>query len=146
MEIGRITGLIVCANGISSSMMLASQLKELFPEIYFSEVFNGDQFTDISVQNYDLVFSTIPVESPKPTFVVKPLMTLVEKKHLLQSVYRHFPNLSSQSKHLMIDEIMSVIKKMQQSPMKKNCTEISFNYFTQQVIRKRCINRCYPNY
>ncbi|MGX8791764.1 transcription antiterminator [Oceanobacillus oncorhynchi] len=111
MEIGRITGLIVCANGISSSMMLASQLKELFPEIYFSEVFNGDQFTDISVQNYDLVFSTIPVESPKPTFVVKPLMTLVEKKHLLQSVYRHFPNLSSQSKHLMIDEIMSVIKK-----------------------------------
>lgn len=110
MEIGRITGLIVCANGISSSMMLASQLKELFPEIYFSEVFNGDQFADISVQNYDLVFSTIPVESSKPIFVVKPLMTQVEKKHLLQSVYKYFPNLSSHSKHLMIDEIMTVIK------------------------------------
>lgn len=110
MEIGRVTGLIVCANGISSSMMLASQLKELFPEIYFSEVFNGDQFADISVQNYDLVFSTIQVESSKPTFVVKPLMTQVEKKHLLQSVYKHFPKLSSHSKHLMIDEIMTVIK------------------------------------
>lgn len=111
MEIGRVTGLIVCANGISSSMMLASQLKELFPEIYFSDVFNGDQFADISEENYDLVFSTIAVESSKPTFVVKPLLTQVEKKHLLQSVYKQFPNLSSHSRHLMIDEIMTVIKK-----------------------------------
>lgn len=111
IETQRLTGLIVCANGISSSMMLASQLKELFPEIFFSEVFNGDQFADIPEQNYDLVFSTIQVESSKPTFVVKPLMTQVEKKHLLQSVYKYFPNLSGHPKHMMVDEIMRTIKK-----------------------------------
>jgi ascorbate PTS system EIIA or EIIAB component len=105
----KITALIVCSNGLSSSIMLEAQLKDMFPEVVFSRVNSGDKLEDISTSTYDLVFSTVQVVSVKPVFIVKPLLSLVEKNYLNQSVIKQFPSLSE--RNFSVDQLMEVIKK-----------------------------------
>lgn len=105
----KITGLIICANGLSSSIMLEAQLKELFPNIEFHRIRNSKAFQDIPATNYDVVFSTVDVKSFKPVFIVKPLLSEVEKVHLVRRVFQHFPRMNNMN--LDVDQLLDIIKK-----------------------------------
>lgn len=105
----QINGLIVCANGISSSIMLKAQLNEMFPSINFKTVHTVDQIEELPQSSYDLIFSTLNVTSTKPVFVVKPFLSQVEKNYLIEEVTNEFPNLNNQN--TSVDQVIEVIKK-----------------------------------
>jgi PTS system ascorbate-specific IIA component len=104
-----INGLIVCSNGVSSSLMLKAQLNEMFPNIHFLSVHSADQIPEIPISNYDLIFSTVKVTSTKPVYIVKPLLSQVEKNYLIQEVAREFPSLND--RNVSVDQIIEVIGK-----------------------------------
>ena len=105
----KINALIVCSNGISTSIMLRSQLQDMFPSIQFSRVHSIEQVYHIPITDYDLIFSTVEVISIKPVYRVKPLLTDIEKNHLIQSVATQFPRLNL--KNISIDQLMKIIHK-----------------------------------
>ncbi|MGX4668935.1 BglG family transcription antiterminator [Cerasibacillus sp. JNUCC 74] len=104
-----IRALIVCSNGVSSSIMLRAQLKEMFPTIKFSRVHRVEQIKTIPLTNYDLIFSTVALESTKPVYHVKPLLTKIEKNYLIESVIFQFPSLNNHD--FSIDQLMEIIDK-----------------------------------
>ncbi|MDZ5710775.1 BglG family transcription antiterminator [Jeotgalibacillus haloalkalitolerans] len=108
-EAERVKALIVCSNGVSSSVMLRSQLSELFPGIDFSSVYTAEHIDQMSPENYDLIFSTVPVESEKPVYQVKPLLSIVEKSHLIQAVASAFPQLDD--RNLSVEQIMQIVRR-----------------------------------
>lgn len=108
-EAERVRALIVCSNGVSSSIMLRSQLGELFPGIDFSNVYTTEHIDQMSPENYDVIFSTVPVESVKPVYQVKPLLSIVEKSHLIQAVASAFPQLND--RNLSVEQIMQIVRR-----------------------------------
>ncbi|OCA87794.1 hypothetical protein A8F94_08095 [Bacillus sp. FJAT-27225] len=77
--------LVVCTNGLTISKIMQQSLQEIFPEFYFAESLSLRQFLDYQL-DYDIVFSTIPVQSNKPMYLINPLMNLGEKKALRRQV------------------------------------------------------------
>ncbi|TFE01579.1 BglG family transcription antiterminator [Jeotgalibacillus salarius] len=108
-ETERVRALIVCSNGVSSSVMLKSQLSELFPGIDFSSIYTSDYIENISPASYDLIFSTVPVSSANPVYQVKPLLSIVEKTHLIHAVSSAFPQLSENS--ISVEQIMEIVRR-----------------------------------
>ncbi|MFD1065733.1 BglG family transcription antiterminator [Oceanobacillus locisalsi] len=105
----KLRALVVCSNGVSSSIMLRAQLNEMFSDITFSKVYTSKQIADIATTGYDLIFSTVDILSVKPVYIVKPLLSQVEKNYLLQQVASDFPRY--QYKNISVDSIMSIINK-----------------------------------
>ncbi|WP_227394956.1 BglG family transcription antiterminator [Jeotgalibacillus aurantiacus] len=108
-EPDKISALIVCSNGVSSSVMLRSQLIELFPGIDFSRIHTTDHVQKLSPSSYDLIFSTVPITSVKPVYRVKPLLSIVEKTHLIQEVTSAFPQLNK--RNIDIEQVMDVVRR-----------------------------------
>lgn len=105
----KINALVVCSNGVSTSIMLRSQLQDMFPSIRFSRVHAIEQIYHIPITEYDLIFSTVEVISIKPVYRVKPLLTDIEKNYLIQSVATQFPRLNL--RNISIDQLMKIIHK-----------------------------------
>lgn len=78
--------LILCPNGISSSLIIQAELKKLFPMIDFIATRSVNQMESISESQYDIIFSSVPVTSTKKVYDVQPLMSQVEKNHLFRNV------------------------------------------------------------
>jgi len=78
--------LILCPNGISSSLIMKSELKNLFPTINFIETSSINQLQCISENDYDVIFSSIPIQSDKKVYIIKPIMTQIEKNLLMKQV------------------------------------------------------------
>ena len=81
-----VRAMIVCPSGISSSLILQTELKKMFSTIHFQEASSVDQLQSVSEENYDVVFSTIPLDSKKRVYLVKPLMSQLEKNQLINQV------------------------------------------------------------
>lgn len=79
---------VVCPSGISSSLMVKHQLESLFSEIIVEKTLSLREFQEEESDNYDLVFSTVRLETRLPCFYVKPIMTPNEKHYLLNQVYQ----------------------------------------------------------
>ncbi|AXI10528.1 transcription antiterminator BglG [Oceanobacillus zhaokaii] len=104
-----LNGLIVCANGISTSLMLKAQLNEMFPMINFTSIHSAEEIANVAKSSYDLIFSTVEVDSTKPAYLLKPLLSQVEKNYLLQAVATDFPRLDYSL--ISVDKLMGIIKK-----------------------------------
>lgn len=83
--------LIVCPNGVSSSLVIKRQLEDYFPNIEFLDNYRYDQIASIDETSYDLIFSTIPLESDKPVFMVSLFMNGTALDQLYQMVVNTFP-------------------------------------------------------
>lgn len=106
----KLRALIVCSNGISSSLMLKAQLSQMFPNIDFSSTHSIKELTEASPRDYDMIFSTVEATSPgKPYYVVKPLLSQVEKNYLIQQVAADFPRMHVEN--ISVDKIMEVVAK-----------------------------------
>ncbi|MBP2623660.1 BglG family transcription antiterminator [Streptococcus oricebi] len=105
----RYRALIVCPNGISSSLILKEMLKQLFPNIAFLDTQGLEEFQLLPNGHYDLIFSTIPLENHKPVFVVPQLMSERQKRNLFRLVNEHFPNAGYFP--LEIEQLLETIKK-----------------------------------
>ncbi|KMY49967.1 BglG family transcription antiterminator [Peribacillus loiseleuriae] len=79
--------IVVCPSGISSSLMVKHQLESLFSEIMVEKTLSLREFQEGKFDQYDLVFSTVRIETKLPCFYVKPIMTPNEKHNLVNEVY-----------------------------------------------------------
>lgn len=87
----KLKALIVCPSGISSSLIMKSELKEIFPQIDFYQTNSINEFLKNENQDeYDLVFSSIPLQINKKVYVVNPLMSQLEKNLLIVKVQEDF--------------------------------------------------------
>jgi transcriptional antiterminator/mannitol/fructose-specific phosphotransferase system IIA component (Ntr-type) len=80
--------IVVCPSGISSSLMVKHQLESLFSEIIVEKTLSLREFLEGEYDHYDLVFSTVMLETDLPCFYVKPIMTPNEKHNLVNEVYQ----------------------------------------------------------
>lgn len=78
--------LIVCPNGVSSSLILESELRILFPNIDFIASNSIEGIKNISRNSYDFIFSTVPIDTYKKVYIVKPIMKQIEKNKLINIV------------------------------------------------------------
>lgn len=101
--------LSVCPSGISSSLILQAELKKIFPQMRFSNVHHQDKLSQLNQQSFDLVFSTVHIETDKPLYVVKPMMNAVEKAILKKKISEDFGMVGST--HLSVEEVLKVIEK-----------------------------------
>lgn len=82
--------LIVCPNGISTSMIMEAELKRLFPTIIFHTHYALSEMERVSLDSYDLIFSSVAFDSAKPLFLIRPIMEQTEKNHLVKKVQEQF--------------------------------------------------------
>ncbi|MGE8203901.1 BglG family transcription antiterminator [Heyndrickxia sp. NPDC080065] len=101
--------LIVCPNGISSSLMMRSQLRDIFPEIQFSYPESLENAKKINPDSYDMIFSTVYLPSLKPVYLTQPLLSAVEKNYLIQAVATDFGSLDH--RNVSVEELMEVIRR-----------------------------------
>lgn len=78
--------LLVCANGVTISNFLLVSLKELFPELNFAACMSVRNFQEYRGE-FDLVFSTVCLETGRPQFNVAPFLDDSNKKDLRERVF-----------------------------------------------------------
>jgi transcriptional antiterminator len=81
-----LSALIVCPSGISSSLILATELENMFPTIQFLKPLSISELSETDADTYDIIFSTNPLISEKKVYVTKPLMTAYEKNVIINKV------------------------------------------------------------
>lgn len=102
--------LTICPNGISSSLMMNAQLKELFPQIKFHPVHSLDQAKLIPEIEYDLVFATTYFPTTKKVYLAKPMLNPVEKEMLKRTVLDDFENQTG-PQAVDVAALMKIVKK-----------------------------------
>ncbi len=100
----------VCPNGISSSLILNSQLKTVFPMFNFLGTYTTKELEHLESESYDLIFTTVPINTLKPYFVVRPIMNDVEKDILRRQVKLAF-NLDDTNTSVDISKIIKAVRK-----------------------------------
>ena len=101
--------IVVCPSGISSSLMVKHQLESLFSEIIVDQTMSVEEFRAGGFEQYDLLFSTVEIETKLPCFYVKPIMTPNEKNHLVNEVYQHLFGIQYQG--LSVKELIQTIEQ-----------------------------------
>lgn len=103
------SAIVICPNGISSSLILMSELKQLFPQIHWLGEHSVEELKKLPEKSYDMIFSTVYIRTQKKLYIVKPIMDQVTKNYLLQNVMSDFEFTSSQA--VNVKELMKIIKK-----------------------------------
>lgn len=129
----------VCPNGISSSLVLNSQLKTIFPSFNFLGFHTVQELEYLSDDDYDVIFSTVPINSTKPFFVVKPIMNDVEKDILRRQVKLAF-NLEDTNTSVDIAKIMTVVRKYATIKDEVSLYEDLYELVYKNEIKKEGIN------
>ena len=83
---------IICPNGVSSSLIIKENLKILFPQLSFQGISRVDQLDGIDPNDYDMIFSTIILDRKKPCYLVPMIMTEEQSFQLVDLVCQDFPN------------------------------------------------------
>ncbi|GKU82145.1 BglG family transcription antiterminator [Niallia sp. NCCP-28] len=100
---------VVCPSGTSSSLMVKYQLESIFSEIIIENTLSVEEFYEGAGGQFDLVFSTVPINTKFPCFYVRPIMTSVEKRQIASEVYHHLFGMSYEG--IPNAELISIIKK-----------------------------------
>lgn len=103
--------MIVCPNGVSTSLILQSELEKIFPRMEFQAISRSHFKTVDNMERDDVqvIFSTTHIESQDKVFLVKPLMTSIEKILLKRRVYEYL-HLEKEDV-VSIDELMGIVAK-----------------------------------
>ena len=104
----QLNALVVCPSCISSSLILESELKELFPQIHFLPARSIEEYENVRFnEEIDLIFSSAPTKTKRPCYVINPIMTPIEKDELVKNVQAAF--FPSKTGLHSIDDVLEVI-------------------------------------
>ena len=124
----KIVAIVICPNGISSSLILRAELKQIFPMIEFYTMSFNDYKKNIGIQQVDMIFSTMSIEVDKPLFIVKTIMNSTEKILLKKKVFETFH--LKKEEFISVDEILNIIAKhvliKNEKELKKDLTKYLF--------------------
>lgn len=128
-EIGKVKALVVCPNGISSSLILKEQLSQLFPNISFLNTHRLNEIGERKSESYDIIFSTVNIETELPFFLVPVNLDAETKKELYTLVYDEVPVLTLNPSP--VDKIINATKKyssnIDESSLRIELTEILYD-------------------
>lgn len=133
--------IVVCTNGISISNFLFLKLKEAFPELEFICALSSRRFYEYK-QEYDLIFTTIHLNSLVPQFLVKPIMDNYDMQTLRRKVFNEIVNktafeLTSSSLINVIEKYVNVVdRKGLASALKSYLGETLEEQVTRQQIEE----------
>ncbi|MGG1292127.1 BglG family transcription antiterminator [Bacillus smithii] len=98
---------IVCANGVGTSLIMHRQLKELLPNVEIVDSLTKRQYDSANL-DVDFVVSTVPLQDRGiPVFLTNPIMNEAEKNKLLKWT-NHFTN---DRENLSVQAFMNMIEK-----------------------------------
>lgn len=101
-------GIIVCQNGLSFSNLLENSLKKIFPELFFYPPMSLKEMRETTTP-YDLIFTSIPLESDKPVFFVSDLskdLDVINIRNKVMSVLYQFSGID-----ITIEDIIHTAEK-----------------------------------
>lgn len=125
---------IICPNGVSSSLIIKENLKILFPQLSFQGISRVDQIDSINSNDYDMIFSTIILEKEKPCYLVPMIMTEEQSFHLVDLVCQDFPNLVDED--LEVENILETIKHYATITKEKELRIALRKILKQDLLRK----------
>lgn len=123
----KLRAVVVCTNGVMVSKVIRESLEKLFTELQFLSSFSVRDFYQFEV-DYDLVFTTIPLETDLPQFIIDPIMTYKEQISLR---YRVLNELGINEVDQSVDRLMGIIQKYSNVSSSKELKE-ELQYFLLQ--------------
>lgn len=107
--------IVLCVNGISSSLIMQKRLESLFPAMEFILSARVSHFEKLPINSYDIIFSTVPVKSDKKVYLMSAFPEQREENKLYNQVLQDFqlPGFIKPSAQTIIDSIEPyiIIKK-----------------------------------
>lgn len=100
---------VICPNGVSSSLIIKEHLKKLFPKISLIDTTKVEQLEILDSDSYDLVFSTVEIQSDKPHYLVPVLTTDEQAQSLIELVTKDFPNVCEDT--IILEKMMATIRQ-----------------------------------
>lgn len=144
--------IILCPNGTTSSLLLKNELLKLFPSIQFSKTSSLNSFKKINPNEYDIIFSTIPIKTQKPSYVVSNFLSNYEKQKLKKEIatqyrlptlkipsYKEFELLlksyiaEEKSMDNLYDELVKIITR--RTKFQKECSPVLKELLTEDTIK-----------
>ncbi len=130
--INKKTALIICSNGVGSSAILYSELKNLFPDFNFLPPIESTKVNDF-IGKVDIIFTTNykmdEIDIKVPVIKASPVMTQREKYKITREVYSQFGDVFF--KQPKVDEVMDIIKKYTKITSESLLINELSTYFTQ---------------
>ncbi|MTB64751.1 PRD domain-containing protein [Streptococcus sp. zg-86] len=126
------TGAVICKNGRAISHLLADVMSDWFPNIHMSHIMSKRQFEYVKPE-VDFIFTTIPIQSAIPTFMIQPFLSEDEKKQLIQDVLdtiQKDPNLKAK-------EVIFSITSLIPEESKNDILEALEGFFGQLAVPKQ---------
>lgn len=107
--------IVVCTNGVSISNFLFINLKEIFPEFEFIKTLSVREFQTYS-HYYDIVFTTVYLDTNKPQFLVRPIMSELDLQNIRKNVFGELMNvpmyeIKSSSLLKIVEEYADIIDR-----------------------------------
>ncbi|MFF2015349.1 BglG family transcription antiterminator [Paenibacillus sp. NPDC058177] len=120
---------VVCTNGVSISKLLLITLNDLFPEFIFLDSLSVREFKTYDLE-YDIVFSSVYLQTNKRLFIVKPILQNEEKsslrKQVMESLHGFTPS------ELSLKNILEIVEKYAIIQNRKLLAKELQHYFTNQ--------------
>lgn len=108
-ETFRYKALLICPNSISLALVVRGQLSQMFPNVDFSDTQVATHLQSLNFEGYDMVFSTVKLESERPFFLLPQLMSADQKKEVFYQVMSIFPDAGYFP--LEVEELLALIGK-----------------------------------
>lgn len=99
---------VVCTNGVSVSNFLFITLKELFPEIEFTKCLSARGFYE-HAESFNIVFSTIRLETDKVQFIVKPFLNQSSKQAFREKVFQELEGINLHK--IQTESLLAIIEE-----------------------------------
>lgn len=137
----KIKAVVVCPQGVSVSKLMFNELKELFPEFIFLDSLSVREFQNYKL-DYDIVFSSVPLETDKKVFISKVFLGQDEgyrlRKQVMLEIHGYIPNDINVNRVIDIIKSHSVIKSERDL---KEDLEQYFNRDDNSVLVRRNVTR-----
>ena len=126
---------VVCPNGISSSLIMSTTIRDTFPEITIINSNNLDDISDIDEGSYEIVFTTTYISTNKKMYIMSPILNPIEKDILRERVSKDFPQITK-SQMVKTRELLQIIERHARIEDRDNLVNEINNY----IYRKDSIN------
>ena len=99
--------IVLCVNGISSSLIMQKRLESLFPTMEFILSARVSHFEKLHINSYDIIFSTVPLKSDKKVYLMSIFPDQREENKLYNQVLQDFqlPGFAKPSAQTILDSI-----------------------------------------
>lgn len=104
----KLRAIVVCQNGVALSHFIGNSLEQMFSDFIFLDYLSVESYENYTLE-YDIVFSTVVIETVKKLFIIKPLINKEEKELLYRRVMDYLYGYDLEK--INVEKLVSVIGK-----------------------------------